>query len=97
MNGSRNWESLVSLLVLVIEGFKAIIFLTSIITTLVQEGVDGFKAIIYILCCGPLHQKDRIKRRGRQFRRREYDDVAETDIPLRPRVPEKLGKTEGHV
>ena len=87
----------VALLVLIIEGVKAIIFLTSIITTLVQEGVDGFKAIIYILCCGPLHQKDRIKRRGRQFRRHEYDDVTETDIPLRPRVPEKLGKTEGHV
>ena len=87
----------VSLLVLIIKGVKAIIFLTSIILTLIQEGDDGFKAFIYILCCGPLHQKDCIKRRGRQFRRHEYEDATEADIPLRPRVPEKSGKPEGHV
>merc|ERR1712090_7354 len=64
------YSSWMALLVLVIEGLKAIIFLTSLVTTFIQEGTQGFKALVYIICCGPLHEKDRITRRGRQIRRR---------------------------
>ena len=86
------YGSWMALLVLVIEGLKAIIFLTSLVTTFIQEGAQGFKALVYIICCGPLHEKDRITRRGRQIRRRlpsgsaeRFSDQALTDgmnIPL---------------
>ena len=43
----------ISLLVLLIEGLKFIAFISSIFTTLLQEGVQGLLAILYILFCGP--------------------------------------------
>ena len=49
----------ISLLVLLIQGLKFVAFVSSIFTTLLQEGVQGMMAVLYLLFCGKIARKGR--------------------------------------
>ena len=68
----------ISLLVLLIEGLKFIAFISSIFTTLLQEGIQGLLAILYILFCGPRIASKRVICKGRALCK------LPEDVPLCP-------------
>ena len=63
----------ISLAVLLLEGLKFIIFVSSIMTTLLQEGVSGLLAVLYMLFCSPGIASERVVQKGHHMRKRKED------------------------
>ena len=54
----------ISVAVLLLEGFKFLIFMSTIMTTLLQEGVSGLLAVLYVLFCSPRITSERVVRKA---------------------------------
>jgi hypothetical protein len=65
----------ISLLVLIIETSKFLIFITLFAQTLIRDGLAGAQALLHILCCNMLRQSQKIARR----KQRHYNVNAEEE------------------
>ena len=79
----------ISIAVLLLEGFKFLIFMSTIMTTLLQEGVSGVLAVLYVLFCSPRITSERVVRKARRKRKAE-------DYPLYP-IAEEPEKQESEM
>ena len=75
----------VSVAVLVWETLKMIVFLSSIVTTVLQEGLSGLLAVMYVIVCGSRLASERVMRKGKRRKLKE-------NIPLYP-IPEEVEMT----
>ena len=73
-----------SILVLLIEGFRFVAFITCIIQTLLREGANGVIAVLYLFFCGARITADKIARRRKALRRHHKEEMPLYPIPEAP-------------
>ena len=75
----------ISLAVIVWETLKMIVFLSSIVTTVLQEGLSRLLAVMYVIICGSHLASEQVMRKGKRRKLKE-------NIPLYP-IPEEVEMT----
>ena len=71
----------ISLIVITWELIKLSSFLSVMILTFMQDGIEGTKAVLYMLVCRSRHVAERVRRRHRRLKLRSFnEDVDETDV-----------------
>ena len=64
----------ISLIVITLELMKFSSFLSIMILTFMQDGIEGTKAVLYMLVCGTRHIAEKVKRRHRRLKLKSFDE-----------------------
>ena len=71
----RNWGSYVSILVILIEMWRFVLFTIMTALAFAADGMIGVKALIYRVICGTRHEAERVARKHQRLKRRRLSDT----------------------
>ena len=70
----RNWGSYLSILVILIEMWRFVLFTIMTGLAFTADGMIGVKALVYRVICGTRHEAERVARKHHKLKRRRISD-----------------------
>ena len=71
----KYWGSYVSILVILIEMWRFVLFTIMTALAFTADGMIGVKALVYRVICGTRHEAERVARRHQRLKRRRLSDT----------------------